>query len=383
MLSSGCFVGPLSSSVDAEGDFEMGGADDPDASFGLGGDEMDVDQPTSSSSTSSRQRRPRTPLPPQLVALKRRFGKSGTTRPLRIPVPSLPGEGLGNGTLLVPGWIRERVAEGLFDFKRAGEDRDEDRGEEASVVEVVLAALLKVSQSIPAATSPDADTLAASRLIIFCSVVFPFQLPIDLRLPLASTILLTGGTASLPGFLPRLRSSLIAAFAHDPTTAPPPSTSSSLGTSSPTIQTFPPTTSTPTPTQTPTPTSSRRPRPPRQPPHPYAPLLPLSRHISLLNDPNPPASSSTPSTAGSAPAFAPSLLGWIGGSLAGALRVGSSNEVTREVWDEAREGRLKRERQRIKSGGTTGSGELGSEGEVMGMDLGRGGVEVLGDWTRW
>jgi hypothetical protein len=146
VLSSGCFVGPLASSSGESEDDEMLGGDDPDESFGLGPGEMDVDQPASSSSTSSRSKsHPPSPLPPHLSALKRRYAKSCATRPLRVPVPSILGEGLGNGTLLVPGWIRERVAEGLFEFRRAGEDRDEGRGEEASVVEVVLAALMKVS----------------------------------------------------------------------------------------------------------------------------------------------------------------------------------------------------------------------------------------------
>ena len=144
VLSSGCFVGPLRQPADEPEDDEMLG-DDPDESFGPG-NEMDVDQPTSASSTSSKQKNtPLPPLPPHLGALKRRHARSSTTRPLRVPVPSLAGEGLGNGTLLVPGWIRERVAESLFDFQRAGQDRDDDRVEEQSVVEVVLSALSKVS----------------------------------------------------------------------------------------------------------------------------------------------------------------------------------------------------------------------------------------------
>lgn len=172
----------------------------------------------------------------------------------------------------------------------------------------------------------------------------------------------------MPGFLPRLRASLIAAL-HDPTQQPSTPTSSiTMDLSSPADS---------APAKTLTPTSGRRSRPPRQPVHPYQALLPLSRHVSLLNDPSPPPGSL--SSAGSAPAFSPSLLGWIGGSLAGALRVGSKSEVGRELWDEAREGRLKRERARIKSGA---SAVEGGEEEVV-VDLGKGGVEVLGDWTRW
>lgn len=146
VLSSGCFVGQLLSQEEEDEDDLMMG-EGGDVSFG-GGEEMDVDEPTPSSSAASssfakKQQRP--PLPPHLLDLKRKFSKRSTTRSLRVPVPSLPGEGLGNGTLIVPGWIRERVAEDLFSFKKAGEGRDDER-EELSVVEAVLGVLLKVSR---------------------------------------------------------------------------------------------------------------------------------------------------------------------------------------------------------------------------------------------
>lgn len=64
---------------------------------------------------------------------------------------------------------------------------------------------------------------------------------------------------------------------------------------------------------------------------PYGSLRPLTPFISILNNPSPP-----PDTvrAGKAPAFAPAILPWLGGSLAGALKTGGE-EITREQWDEA------------------------------------------------
>lgn len=47
--------------------------------------------------------------------------------------------------MIVPGWIRERVAEDLFSFRKVGEGRDDER-EELSVVEAVLGVLMKVSR---------------------------------------------------------------------------------------------------------------------------------------------------------------------------------------------------------------------------------------------
>lgn len=71
----------------------------------------------------------------------------------------------------------------------------------------------------------------------------------------------------------------------------------------------------------------------------YASLAPLSPFLAIVNDPSlpiPVSGSSTPqsstSPAGQAPGFSPSLLPWIGGSLAGSLKT-SGEEITKEVWD--------------------------------------------------
>ncbi|KAF8554417.1 actin-domain-containing protein [Imleria badia] len=183
---------------------------------------------------------------------------------LRVTPPTSQQLGTGRGTLVVPGWIRERAAEVLFE----GGDVDE-----SSVAEVLLEALLKV--------------------------------PVDLRQTLVSSILVTGGTAMLPGFIPRLHTELLRAIGSAP--------------SRPREGT----------------TRSGRSLPPAY--DRYAALRPLVPHIAILNNPAPQPSSSSPratANAGKAPAFAPASMAWVGGSLAGALKTGGV-EVSREKWDEA------------------------------------------------
>jgi hypothetical protein len=53
---------------------------------------------------------------------------------MRVVPPFVQQNGTGRGTLVIPGWIRERAAEVLFE----GGDVDE-----SSVAEVILEALLK------------------------------------------------------------------------------------------------------------------------------------------------------------------------------------------------------------------------------------------------
>ncbi|KAI9566808.1 actin family [Boletus coccyginus] len=184
---------------------------------------------------------------------------------LRVVPPASQQLGTGRGTLIIPGWIRERAAEVLFE----GGDVDE-----SSVAEVLLEALLKV--------------------------------PVDLRKTLVSSILVTGGTAMLPGFIPRLHAELLRAIGS---TASRPRQG---------------------------PTRSGRLLPPAY--DRYAALRPLVPHIAILNNPAPqPSSSSSPratANAGKAPAFAPVSMAWVGASLAGALKTGGV-EVPREKWDEA------------------------------------------------
>ncbi|KAI0047984.1 fungal-specific actin related protein [Auriscalpium vulgare] len=201
-----------------------------------------------------------------LQALASMYTRHSTATDLHIKVvpPVAQQAGTGKGTLIIPGWIRERAAEVLFE----GGDVDE-----SSVAETVLDSLLKV--------------------------------PVDLRKTLASSILVIGGTAMLPGFIPRLHAELLRAIASSPSSAARP------------------------------PMRPDRPRPPAY--DRYAVLRPLVPHFAILNNPSPPAQPTGArgsANAGKAPAFTPAAMAWVGGSLAGSLKTGGA-EVPREKWDEA------------------------------------------------
>ncbi|KAG8930195.1 hypothetical protein FRC01_003164 [Tulasnella sp. 417] len=217
------------------------------------------------------------------------------------------------GTLVIPGWIRERAAEVLFE----GGDIDE-----RSVAELILDSLLKV--------------------------------PVDLRKTLASSILVVGGTAMLPGFIQRLHTELIKTLESQP--SPPAFTLLPRrdGHSTPT----PSASGANTPPDAVTPTAVRfQHRPmkvpsPRRAYDPYASLRSIAPHIAILNNPSITnmtgyASPQALANAGKAPAFAPALMPWVGGSLAGALKI-SSEEVIRERWDEAYERDQDAQRQELE-----------------------------------
>jgi len=132
------------------------------------------------------------------------------------------------------------------------------------------------------------------------------KVPIDLRKALVSSILIVGGTAMIPGFIPRLYHELYKVLTQESPQRQ--SQSPKRGKSSP-------------------------------PPYdPYAGLRPLASYIAILNNPSPPPalSNRAGANAGKAPAFAPAAIPWVGGSLAGALKIGGE-EVPREKWDAADE----------------------------------------------
>ncbi|KAG8690072.1 hypothetical protein FRC09_012152 [Ceratobasidium sp. 395] len=192
------------------------------------------------------------------------------------------GTGAGRGIVVVPGWMRERAAEVLF----MGGDVDE-----RSVAETVLDSLRKV--------------------------------PVDLRKELISSILVVGGTSMLPGFIPRLHAE-VQALLSPPTSSDPetPPLSDPPSPSTPTISTLP------RPAVPPPP-----PRPSlRQPYDPYVRLRQLRPQLAILNAPA--GVGIGHRNSGKAPAFAPSALAWIGGSLAGSLKIGGE-EIMRERYDEA------------------------------------------------
>ena len=113
-------------------------------------------------------------------------------------------------------------------------------------------------------------------------------MPVDLRKTLASSILVTGGTAMLPGFIPRLYGELRRAISLPPA-------------------------------------SPRQPARPGKPLPPqydrYAPLRPLVPYFAILNNPSPAPSMSerAANNAGKSPAFSPATIAWVGGSLAGSV----------------------------------------------------------------
>ncbi|KAF8272289.1 actin-domain-containing protein [Lactarius quietus] len=230
----------------------------------------------------------------QLQVLADLYIRHSTATDLRLKVtpPASQQTGTGQGTLIIPGWIRERGSELLFE----GGDVDE-----SSIAEVVLDCLLKI--------------------------------PVDLRKTLASSILVTGGTAMLPGFIPRLHVELIRAIVTSPSSSPRP------------------------------PLPPGRARPP--PYDRYAVLRPLVPHFAILNNPSPPPSDARRSAnAGKAPAFTPATMAWVGGSLAGALKTGGV-EVPREKWDEA--------------GDIPDPGDVMEEGDVA---VRSPAANVIPDWTR-
>lgn len=209
--------------------------------------------------------------------------------------------------ITVPGWIRERTAEIFF------ETDDEDR---FSVQECILGCLLK--------------------------------LPIDLRPIMISRILVTGGGGMMPGFIPRLRVALLQALMISgeygdlpaPSPPPPPATSASSEASA-------------APKQRRRRRKTTKPRPSteyekyvirreaaefrRQHTAPYRRLAGLAGSVAILNDPSPLPTAGGHGLGGSAPAYTPSLMPWIGASIAGSLQLGGE-EVTLEQYRIARAG---------------------------------------------
>ncbi|KAG8834823.1 hypothetical protein FRC17_006931 [Serendipita sp. 399] len=213
-----------------------------------------------------------------------RYQRQSTATDFLIPVnPPPPLSGTGRGSIRIPGWLRERAAEHLFE---AGDV------DECSIVEVILRTLLKT--------------------------------PVDLRKSLISSILIVGGTAMMPGFIPRAHQEIVRTLSK------------------------------------PNPTPSMR-SPKRRVYDPFEPLRSLVDNVSILNNPSPPAAlSSDARNGGTAPAFAPLCMAWVGGSLAGALKTGGE-EILHDKWDE----------------GSIGDPEASFSGIIV-----RESTMILPDWTR-
>jgi actin-related protein 10 len=169
-------------------------------------------------------------------------------------------------------------------------------------------------------------------------IIMARKVPTDLRKTLASSILVTGGTAMLPGFIPRLYTEIIRTLSTYPVSKHAVKTKRAL------------------------PLYDK-----------YSSLRPLLPYLAIINDPNPPAvptSDRAKSNAGKAPAFVPALMAWVGGSLAGALKTGG-HELAREKWDEMGEQNRADEAMEVN--------EDGSEGVVTTPQKPR---SILPDWTK-
>lgn len=196
---------------------------------------------------------------------------------------------------------------------------------------------------------------------------------------MASSILVTGGTAMLPGFFSRFKSSLMARLeqAHPPSPPPsPPPLSGAAAAAAAAAESLTSESSSldvamgdesgdggvhPTPEGMTTTSlkheaaassaradeiAKRRRRHAlsvrlhrvRHSPR-FAPLVGLAPHLAVLNHPCPTTTTGSSSAVarkqeGSAPSYSPALQTWVGASLAGALKTGGE-EVTREMWDAA------------------------------------------------
>lgn len=251
------------------------------------------------------------------------------------------------GSLVVPGWIRERACEVFF------EPGDED---EASIVEMVLESLVK--------------------------------LPIDTRPALAGSILIVGGTAMIPNFAHRLRievvralakadqsldgavpsvalsmarvgprwdsvkvskqkeatsASLVAAAAeaaegdesfqsaHEGDEEAPAAADESYVTTAANEQQ-----SDEEQFEELRRSTSSMSLVERKRYHRFAPLSSLAHHVAVLNDHAPRIASDGLAVGGTAPSLPLQLVPWIGASLIGSLRsVDSAQVVLREAWDQA------------------------------------------------
>ncbi|WRT69489.1 uncharacterized protein IL334_006475 [Kwoniella shivajii] len=199
---------------------------------------------------------------------KRRYENSSSAKAMSFRLSTKAN--LGPATIIVPGWIRERVAEILLN--------DEDGSEDRSVPTLILDCLLK--------------------------------LPIDLRSTFISSLLVAGGTASLPGFIPRIRVSLLHHLLPPPLSMNEP-IRSPLNTLAGRKEE----------------TSLWR----KRNQEPYQEIYGLASKLAIINDPAP-LDGSEGFNGGKAPRWSTGLMSWVGGSLAGSLKT-SSQEITRESYD--------------------------------------------------
>lgn len=283
----------------------------------------------------------------------------------------------GRGRIRIPGWVRERAIDVLF------EQGDED---ELSLTEMVLDALLK--------------------------------LPIDTRQVMSNNIYLTGGTAMIPGLAHRLRLELIATLRSAEVQAIQNSISlisldrptNGARTSKANVDQDTATRSAKTSTATSTAAGadqsftsaqddaadetfvttveeegmSSAPTKPHSDVHipltyltKYIPIVPLAEHIAVVNDHAPRLDTKGKSTSGKAPSFPVNLVAWTGASLINSLRIDSTTQILREEYEEA-QAELMRRRKEVEGEQITfddkrpglGMKRASFLGSVSGLDLG-------------
>lgn len=187
-----------------------------------------------------------------MKSISTRYAGTSARSPKAFRIPHSASPRDGQGTLVVPGWILERATEVLFE--------DDPSTESASLQGVILATLLK--------------------------------LDVDLRSTMISSLLVVGGTVSMPNFIPRLRAELHQSLS--------PTSTSLLSSSS----------------DSPADALSLAAWKKRHT-EPYRELYPLTPKLAILNDPRPLEGPGRSSQGGSAPRWTPGLMSWVGGSLAG------------------------------------------------------------------
>ncbi|KAF7374749.1 Actin-related protein 10 [Mycena sanguinolenta] len=164
-------IPPPSDSTQSESDFSLAGRDSNFSSHRESSEFSIISNPRVPAADN-----PRGEGHLQALATLYKRHSTATELQMRVVPPVAQQTGTGRGTLIIPGWVRERTTEVLSE----GGDIDE-----SSVAEVILDSLLKV--------------------------------PVDLRKTLASSILVVGGTSMMPGFIPRLQQELVRAVGPPPT----------------------------------------------------------------------------------------------------------------------------------------------------------------------
>jgi actin-related protein 10 len=127
-LGSEMDLPPSSDASASESDFSHAAMSQPDSEFSI------VTSPAFGTDSQSRRgHEPEDHL--QAIATMYKRHSTATDIQMRVMPPPSQQAGTGQGTLIIPGWIRERSAEVLFD----GGDVDE-----SSLAELILDTLLKV-----------------------------------------------------------------------------------------------------------------------------------------------------------------------------------------------------------------------------------------------